>query len=259
MILRALLVVTVLAVSACSGNDDTEVVAEEDAPEVGASTIELTPGGVPSEDELARTAEVIRRRLAALGIDNASVDTSDGVVEIEIPDADDPTSIADILADRAELTFQPVLSSTPGEVAGGCTGEQVPQFDGPGDEPTACHDLGPADVDGSSVKEAEALLDGIGNWSVGLTLREGDEGIDTFNELASACFDRVESCPTGQVAIVLDDVVASAPTVNEPTFERDAITISGGFSESDAKSLAIVLQTGALPIELEVTDVEEPG
>src|SRR5207249_7709262 len=55
--------------------------------------------------------------------------------------------------------------------------------------------------------------------------------------------------PTNQLAIVLDGAIQSAPTVT------GAITggqgeITGSFTESQAKSLAVVLNSGALPIEL---------
>lgn len=57
---------------------------------------------------------------------------------------------------------------------------------------------------------------------------------------------------TGQnqlLAIVLDGTVQSAPTVQE-RIEGGRAEITGKFSLAEAKNLALVLQTGALPIEL---------
>ena len=59
------------------------------------------------------------------------------------------------------------------------------------------------------------------------------------------------------MAIVLDGNVESAPTVNAPEFLRDQITITGGFSEREARDLALVLRYGALPIEFD--DPAESG
>jgi preprotein translocase subunit SecD len=58
-----------------------------------------------------------------------------------------------------------------------------------------------------------------------------------------------------QLAIVLDQRVESAPTVQEAITDGKAV-ISGQFTETDAKDLALVLRTGALPIELERSQVQ---
>jgi preprotein translocase subunit SecD len=63
-------------------------------------------------------------------------------------------------------------------------------------------------------------------------------------------------CPTGRLAIVLDSVVQSAPTINEPSYSKDSISISGSFSEGEAKDLALVLRYGSLPVELERQSVQ---
>jgi preprotein translocase subunit SecD/SecD/SecF fusion protein len=65
--------------------------------------------------------------------------------------------------------------------------------------------------------------------------------------------------PTGeQVAIVLDGVVKSAPTVNEP-ITGGQTSISGKFTAADAKNLKTVLETGALPVTLEPVDTRVVG
>lgn len=48
-------------------------------------------------------------------------------------------------------------------------------------------------------------------------------------------------CPTGQVAILLDGEVLSAPTVQQPSFERDQIVIAGEFTEPEATDIAQTL------------------
>ena len=64
----------------------------------------------------------------------------------------------------------------------------------------------------------------------------GDDGIDQFNAIAAQCSPPSETCPTGQLAIVLDSVVQSAPTIQQPSFNADGIAITGDFTESEAKT-----------------------
>jgi preprotein translocase subunit SecD len=59
-----------------------------------------------------------------------------------------------------------------------------------------------------------------------------------------------------QLAIVLDQRVESAPTVQTPITDGKA-RITGRFTEREAKDLALVLKTGALPIELERSQVQQ--
>ena len=70
------------------------------------------------------------------------------------------------------------------------------------------------------------------------------------------CYNRDQTCPTQQIAIVLDSVVKSAPVVQTPTFEADDVSITGSFSEREAKNLALVLDYGALPVQLEPQAVQ---
>lgn len=73
-------------------------------------------------------------------------------------------------------------------------------------------------------------------------------------------FDREGATIFGQIttdhteerfAIILDDVVYSAPNINEPILGGRA-QISGGFSQNEARDLAVVLKAGALPAPLRV-------
>jgi preprotein translocase subunit SecD len=117
--------------------------------------------------------------------------------------------------------------------------------------------LGPSLATGRIVKTASADIQN-GQWLVRLEMRGGADGIDKFNEIAAKCFQAAdpEVCPTGQLAIVLDSVVQSAPSINDSTFAADQISISGSFDESEAKDLALVLRYGSLPVELERQSVQ---
>jgi preprotein translocase subunit SecD len=120
---------------------------------------------------------------------------------------------------------------------------------------TTTYQLGPSAATGQIVSTASAELDQSGKWSVKLVVK-GGSGIDTFNAIASECFNKTQTCPSGQLAIVLDSRVISAPTIQQPSFQRDQIQISGSFSESEAKNLALVLRYGSLPVNLEPQTVQ---
>jgi preprotein translocase subunit SecD len=114
----------------------------------------------------------------------------------------------------------------------------------------------PVLLTGSALSSASAKLDPNGAWFVAPTFRSGERGIDLFNAVASQCQPPGETCPTGQLAIVLDGVVKSAPTIQQANFQRDEISITGEFTEREAKDLALVLRYGALPIKFEDPTVE---
>jgi preprotein translocase subunit SecD len=116
-------------------------------------------------------------------------------------------------------------------------------------------ELGPALATGKIVSSARAEIP-QGQWLVALSMKGGADGIDKFNEIAAQCNPPSATCPTGRLAIVLDSVVQSAPTINEPSYSKDDITISGSFTEGEAKDLALVLRYGSLPVELERQSVQ---
>jgi preprotein translocase subunit SecD len=118
------------------------------------------------------------------------------------------------------------------------------------------YSLGPSLATGRVVSSADAQLDQAGRWTVALEMHGGDEGIGLFNQVAAQCNPPSDVCPTGQLAIVLDSKVQSAPTIQQSSYERDQIQISGDFSESEAKDLALVLRYGSLPVELERQTVQ---
>ncbi len=102
--------------------------------------------------------------------------------------------------------------------------------------------LGPVALDASQIESATSVLS-QGQWQVELVLKDGPEGIDKFNEMAQKCFDGSVECPElgagrGQIAIVFDGDVISAPAINVPIFERDQISISGSFDADTAAALA---------------------
>jgi preprotein translocase subunit SecD len=116
--------------------------------------------------------------------------------------------------------------------------------------------VGPAGGAGDEVfsrDSSEVQLSQDQGWTVTVGLSPGGEA--AWNALAAACYSGAETCPSRQLAIVLDDVVQSFPTVNEPQFSG-SVSISGSFSEGEARSLSRVLNRGAFPTQVEVRRVD---
>lgn len=91
------------------------------------------------------------------------------------------------------------------------------------------------------VESAEPVIGQSGQWEVRLTLTP--PGIDRFNRLAELCFRRdAAQCPTGQLAVTAGGEVVSAPTIQNESFERDQITVTGNFDRDEAGELAEAFQ-----------------
>ena len=61
-----------------------------------------------------------------------------------------------------------------------------------------------------------------------------------------------------RLAIVLDDVVRTAPNISE-AIDSESARITGNFSPEEASDLALVLRSGALPAKLEVLEERSVG
>jgi preprotein translocase subunit SecD len=92
-----------------------------------------------------------------------------------------------------------------------------------------------------------------GAWLVTVGLRP--EGQAVWNGLATQCFNRSSTCPSQQLAIVLDDVIQSAPVVQTTNF-GDSVQITGSSGEDETRALARVLNRGAFPVAVEPQRVE---
>jgi preprotein translocase subunit SecD len=107
--------------------------------------------------------------------------------------------------------------------------------------------LGPAVIVGGDIAEANAILGGStgSEWAVQFQLTGDATG--RFADATTAAVSLPP--PQNQIAIVVDRVVISSPTVQSPITAGTG-DITGGFSENEARDLATVLNAGALPVEL---------
>ncbi|MEU3532130.1 protein translocase subunit SecD [Streptomyces murinus] len=131
----------------------------------------------------------------------------------------------------------------------------------PGDPTIACgkvgkgyykYLLGPAGVDGTEVKKAQAVFDtqGASGWQVQMTFNStgAKKFADITGELAK------NQAPQNEFGIVLDGEVVSSPYVSQAITGGQA-EISGSFTQQDAQSLANMLSYGALPLSFQEQSV----
>ncbi|HEY2302238.1 MAG TPA: protein translocase subunit SecD [Acidimicrobiales bacterium] len=109
--------------------------------------------------------------------------------------------------------------------------------------PTPRYLVGPTQATGKIVSTASAqppdITNGQPNWFVQVNFTNSGSG--QFDALAKANLQK-------QVAIVLDGVVVSAPTIQTATFNGVA-TITGNFTQHQASDLALQLRYGSLPVQ----------
>lgn len=116
--------------------------------------------------------------------------------------------------------------------------------------------VGPQQGTGEVFKDnAVATIIPTTGWGVQVDLRPGAQGNDIWNALANQCFNTTELCPTGQLAIELDGTLQSVANVQTDNFQG-SVQISGEFSEGEARNLARVINSGSLPVQLELRSVQ---
>ena len=242
-----------------------------------------------TSEAIDQAVSIIRQRVNSLGVAESEV-TAQGSganrqIVISVP-GDSGRRVVDLVGQTAELRFRQVLATAAGTAGtgkdaatpvSGVTADLNAKFaaldctnvanlqgtgaDAPTDTIVACDRTGtskfilaPAEVLGRQVSKAAAGIDTqAGNvWTVSLTFN--GEGTKAFAALTS----RVTSLasPQNQVAIVLDGLVVSAPSINEAIPSGNA-QITGNFTQVEAQDLANVLKYGALPLAFDRGEVQQ--
>ena len=159
---------------------------------------------------------------------------------VQVPGLQDPEGLKRLLGKTAKLEFKLVDGSAdPQDVAAGRApaGSQVlPMLEG-GNIAVKRRVM----VSGDELTDARQEFDPQSGNAV-VSIR--------FNSQGGRKFGRVTSENVGKpFAIILDNVVISAPNINEPI-----LGISGNFTVESANELAISLRSGKLPVALKVIE-----
>ena len=218
-------------------------------------------------DIIGRQGQLLLRPVLQAGTVNTGADTTlpgaTTVVDSTLPAASGPGS-----SRRVSATTVPPTSS-PTTVA--ATEDSVPSLaeilaNQDANDPNASvvllgkngdvYSAGPAGASGLVFSNDASAEINNGTWSVVVGLLKGSAGEDIWNALSTRCFNKDETCPTGQIAIVLDGEVISAPVVQQAVFTGGTVQISGSFTEAEARDLAKILEFGAVPVKFSVATVQ---
>ena len=170
------------------------------------------------ESLLDGTVSALRTRLTNAGFTEATVaiQGNDRIL-VEIPDVDDPEQVAEIIGTPAHLEFR--------------------------------------DPNGNVVFEGKDIKSAGAQWSDETSTKAGVGFV--LNKEASEAFAKATQEFLGQsISIYLDDELISAPTVNQViTGGQGIITSSASESTEEsvewANNLAMLIQSGALPLDIE--------
>ena len=208
-------------------------------------TAQPQPGQELTVDDLDRAELIIRNRVDKLGASETSIQRQgkDSLL-VQIPGLKNRDEALKIINSTGLLEFVDVASITDTAALAAITGAD--SAEGLQLKKGTYKSF----MTGAVVKSASVAQDPTtGKIEVNVTMNA--DGSKTWGDFTTANVGK-------QIAIVLDGVVKSAPVVNEPILGGQT-AISGTFTPEDAKSLATVLQTGALPVELIPQDTRTVG
>ena len=235
---------------------------------------DLPPGQYTAED-LGQTANNVSRRIDALGVSEATIQVlpGSGRILVELPGVSDPEQAVATIQQTALLEFvdfsglggqaqdfdgQRILTTAQLEIQQRRALSQTDsEEDGGGAQEETIVHVNPLTrqpfitvMTGAGLQAAVAGFDQMsaGSWLIQFEL----------NEDGGAVFGPFTANSIGQpMAIVLDGVVLSAPVIQAELSTGGVIT--GDFTEDEARTLALQLRSGALPIPLSVESTAQVG
>lgn len=248
-----------------------------------------TDGSEVEREEMERAVQVIRERVDSLGVTEPEIQIQgQDQVSVNIPGITDTERAVEVIGRTAQLGFYEVLAyefqpNVPeGEVESAeqeiretlrddsefeegetkILFENTPAIEGEGTDVSGYIVSEEPQMTGSALDSATVGVNEQGNRTVqmDLTGEGGDQFAELSQEISTSTLGAGEP---GRLAIVLDEDVESAPIVEEP-ITQGQVSISndglpGGLPQEEAQALQVVLQTGALPVNMRVLSVTTIG
>jgi preprotein translocase subunit SecD len=220
------------------------------------------------ESAIDQALETIRNRIDQFGVAEPTIHRqAENEIVVQLPGVKDPKRAVDIIGKTAQLEFKLVdddakvaaelpQSILPGEeenllmqFAG-----RIPEYDEILFEKRVNRETGAVTKMPILLKK-QAVLTGdlLSDARVDIDSRFNEPYVSiSFNPAGAKIFDEVTGANVKKrLAIILDNVVYSAPVIQERISGGHA-QITGRFSLEDAKDLSIVLRSGALPAPLKM-------
>jgi len=202
------------------------------------------------DSAMATTREVVYNRVDPDGTKEVTViRQGDRRILVQVPGLQNPEGLKALIGKTARLDFKLVdQNADPALVAQG----RAP----PGSQALPYPETGRriavkrrAIVTGDQLVDAKQAFDQNNRPAVSIT----------FDSKGGRAFAKVTQENVGKpFAIILDDVVLSAPNINEPILGGGAI-IMGNFTVQSANDLAVQLRSGSLPVTLKVIEERTVG
>lgn len=210
-------------------------------------TATTSDGSQPSDEDMETATTIVQNRVNSLGASETTVQRQGtNSILIQIPGATDAEQAIETIGQTGLLEFVRLDEIGDADALAmldaGTTGVELK-------EGTYTSFMDGSHIESVDVAQLSSSLSG--EYSVNLTL--DDEGTEIFAEVTR------ELAPTnGRIAIVLDGVVNSAPAVQDE-IDGGQVSITGGFTLEDAKSLKTVLDSGSLPVTLTYSESRVVG
>ncbi|MDQ4128485.1 MAG: protein translocase subunit SecD [Actinomycetota bacterium] len=243
-----------------------------------------TGGGTVTRTEMEQAADLIRQRIDRLGVAEPDVRVqADDQIVVQIPGVKNPDEVIEIIGSTAQLGLYQVLATEQqpelpedeidearrdirdnleedDAFEKGRTKilfEESPALTGRGTDVLGYVVRQDPDLTGDALEQNGANVDydqasGKRIVSLQLTSEGGRQIADLTQEMLN---DSLTSGEPALLAIALDEDVQSAPEVTDPLGRQISISNEGlpeGLPEDEARQLETVLNTGALPVNMEV-------
>lgn len=195
--------------------------------------------------------DIIDRRINALGtLEPTIIRQGSDRILVQAPGQQDPEALKQLIGRTARLEFKMVCQNV---------SEQQVQA---GRAPVGSQIL-PFAEGGRICVERRAIINGgmIADARQGFDSTDGTPNVVlSFDQTGSQRFARTTTENVGRpFAIILDNIVISAPNIREPILGGQASISGGGFTVQTANQLAISLKSGRLPVELHVVQQRSVG
>jgi len=208
---------------------------------------------------IAQGLETIRNRIDQFGVSEPDIrPQGEDRILVQLPGIQDPQRAVELIGKTAQLEFK--------LVAEGVSPQDVKSGKAPAG--TKIYPMKHTDrttrqrTESQIVLNDRTLMSGeyITNAQVEIDRQHSSSYVALdFDSQGAKLFEKItEANVKKQLAIVLDGVVYSAPVIQE-TIGGGKATITGSFTDQEARDLAIVLRAGALPAPVKILEQRTVG
>jgi protein-export membrane protein SecD len=218
----------------------------------GLITLSFTTAAIDQKTTQAieQSIEIVRSRVDELGTTEPVIQRQGpNRILVQVPGLEDSQRLIDIIGTTARLQFRLICDTTFGTTTAPAGCEALPDSD-IADQTHFVSTRSADTVEGADLVDAQPQFDQQNGRPI-VSFR--------FNQQGAVRFGRLTQANVGKpFAIVLDDVVVSAPTIQTAILGGSGI-ITGNFTVQETSDLALVLRTGALPVKLVIVEERTVG